>query len=259
MFKNYFKIAWRNLTSHKSYAAINIGGLAIGIAACLLLFLVVNYELSYDKFQPNYKSIYRVVTQDKFSDGITYNPGIPVPALAALRLQMPNVLFGAIHSIYGSQVTVNTSGNAAENKKFIEERGLFFCEPNFFRVFSFKWLAGNANVLNEPNSVVLSKKSAQKYFGDWQQSIDKFIKLDNKIPLKVSGIIEDAPANSDFPLGAVISLKTVEKNGPDYYYFDNWNSTSSNFQVYAVLPGNVHPDNINKQLLTFRKEHYSGR
>ena len=259
MFKNYFKIAWRNLTSHKSYAAINIGGLAIGIAACLLLFLVVNYELSYDKFQPNYKSIYRVVTQDKFSDGITYNPGIPVPALAALRLQMPNVLFGAIHSIYGSQVTVNTSGNASENKKFIEERGLFFCEPNFFRVFSFKWLAGNANVLNEPNSVVLSKKSAQKYFGDWQQSIDKFIKLDNKIPLKVSGIIEDAPANSDFPLGAVISLKTIEKNGSDYYYFDNWNSTSSNFQVYAVLPGNVHPDNINKQLLTFRKEHYSGR
>src|SRR5215216_4259598 len=130
MFKNYFKIAFRNLTSRKGYAAINLGGLAVGIAACLLLFLVVNYELSYDKFQPNYKRIYRVVTQDKFSDGITYNPGIPVPALKALRLQMPNVLFGAIHSIYGSQVTVNSAAKAADNKKFTEERGLFFCEPN---------------------------------------------------------------------------------------------------------------------------------
>src|SRR5436190_807490 len=120
MVKNYFKIAFRNLTRHKSYAAINIGGLAVGIAACLLLFLVVNYELSYDKFQPNYKRIYRIVTEDKYSDGVTYNPGIPVPALAALRLQLPNVSFGAIHSIYGSQVTVNTSDNAADNKKFVE-------------------------------------------------------------------------------------------------------------------------------------------
>ncbi|MEP6595425.1 MAG: ABC transporter permease [Ginsengibacter sp.] len=259
MFKNYFKIAWRNLTRHKGYAAINIGGLAVGIAACLLLFLVVSYELSYDKFQPNYKRIYRVVTQDKFSDGITYNPGIPVPALDALRLQMPNILFGAIHSIYGSQVTVNSSNNASDNKKFIEQRGLFFCEPNFFKVFNFNWLAGNPNVLNEPNTVVLSKKSAEKYFGDWQQAINKFITLDNKISLKVSGILNDIPANSDFPLGALISLKTVEKNGADYYYYNNWNSTSSNFQVYALLPENVQADNINKQLLTFRKEHYSGR
>jgi predicted permease len=259
MLKNYFKIAFRNLTRHKGYAAINISGLAVGIAACLLLFLVVNYELSYDKFQPNYKRIYRVVTQDKFSDGVTYNPGIPVPALDALRLQMPNVLFGAIHSIYGSQVTINNSANISENKKFIEERGLFFCEPNFFKVFNHKWLSGNASVLNEPNTIVLSKKSAEKYFGDWQQSINKFIKLDNKISLKVSGIIEDAPANSDFPLGALVSMKTIEKNGSDYYYFNNWNSTSSNFQVYALLPENVHAADINKQLVTFRKEHYSGR
>ena len=100
MFRNYLTIAWRNISRNKAYAAINILGLAVGIAACLLLFIVVKYELGYDKFQPNYKRIYRVVTQDKFSDGITYNPGIPVPALSALRLQMPNVLFGAIHAIY---------------------------------------------------------------------------------------------------------------------------------------------------------------
>src|SRR5450432_1537371 len=105
MIKNYFKIALRNLARHKGYTAINIGGLAVGIAACLLLFLVVNYELSYDKFQPNYKRIYHVVTQDKFSDGITYNPGIPVAALDALRTQMPGVLFACINSNYGSQVT----------------------------------------------------------------------------------------------------------------------------------------------------------
>ncbi|MEO5985098.1 MAG: ABC transporter permease, partial [Ferruginibacter sp.] len=257
MFKNYFKIALRNLTRHKGYAAINIGGLAVGIAACLLVFLVVNYELSYDKFQANYKRIYRVVTQDKFSDGITYNPGIPVPALDALRLKMPNVLFAGIHAIYGSQVTVNTSNNLSENKKFIEERGLFFCEPAFFNVFNFTWLQGNARVLDEPNIVVLSKKTAEKYFGDWHQSINKFIKLNNKVLLKVSGILQDVPSNSDFPLGAVISMKTVKKNASDYYYFDSWNSTSSSFQVYTLLPENVLADNINKQLVAFNKEHYT--
>ncbi len=96
MLKNYFKIAFRNLIRHKGYAAINISGLAVGIAACLVLFLVVSYELSYDKFQPNYKRIYHVVTQYKFSDGMTYNPGVPYPALDALRLQMPNVLFAGV-------------------------------------------------------------------------------------------------------------------------------------------------------------------
>ncbi|MEO6328381.1 MAG: ABC transporter permease [Ginsengibacter sp.] len=256
MFKNYFKIAIRTLVRHKGYTAINVGGLAVGIAACLLLFLVVNYELSYDKIQPNYKRIYRVVTEDKYPDGVTYNPGIPVPALEALRLQMPDISFAPIHAIYGSQVTIDATGNPVENKKFIEENKMFFCESSFFRVFKFTWLAGNANVLNEPNTVVLSKRSAEKYFGEWQQSINKFITLDNKVSLKVSGIIENSPANSDFPLEVLISLKTVKANASAYYYFDNWNSTSSSFQVYALLPENISADKINKQLLTFNKKHY---
>ncbi len=83
---------------------------------------------------------------------MTYNPGVPVAALDALRLQMPGVLFACINSNYGSQVTVNTSENISSGKKFIEETGLFFCEPKFFEVFNYKWLAGTASVLNEPNT-----------------------------------------------------------------------------------------------------------
>ncbi len=74
---------------HKAYAAINIVGLAVGIAACLLLFLVVKYELSYDTFHHNYKNIYHIATVDKNADGDTYNPGIPIPALEALRAHFP--------------------------------------------------------------------------------------------------------------------------------------------------------------------------
>src|SRR4051812_7547850 len=119
MIKNYFKIAFRNIARQKGYAAINITGLAVSMAACLLLFLVVRYELAYDKFQPDYDKIYHVVTQDKYPEGITYNSGVPVPALEALRLQFPNVMFAGINSMYGSQITVGgTNENTFTDKKF---------------------------------------------------------------------------------------------------------------------------------------------
>jgi predicted permease len=255
MIKNYFKIAFRNIVRHKAFSIINITGLAVGIASCLILFTIIKYELSYDKFQPNYKRIYNVVTQDKYSDGITYNPGIPVAAFDALRLRFPHITFGCLYSNYGSQVTVNTSGNDASDKKFIEETGIFYTDPQFFNVFRYEWLSGNANVLKEPNNVVLTKKMAEKYFGSWQQAINKTVKLDNTTTLKVSGILKDVPLNTDFPLGVLISYETI-KNNPDKYFSTGWNWTSSNFQVFALLPQNVQPADINKELLAFSNEHY---
>ncbi|MBX2933820.1 MAG: ABC transporter permease [Ferruginibacter sp.] len=261
MFKNYFKIALRNLTRHKGYTAINITGLAVGIAACLLLFLVIRYELGYDKFQPNYNKIYHVVTQDKYDAGVTYNSGLPVPALEALRLQIPNVQFAGISSIYGSQVTVEEAGKEnAANKKFIEPTGMFFCEPQFFQLFSYKWLAGNAAVLKDPNMVVLTKKMADKYFDNWKDAIGRFIRLDNAITLKVAGIMDDIKEHTDFPLGVVISYATLKKNGAPYnYYADNWNTTSSNYQVFALLQDKNAVAGINNQLISFCKEHYPQR
>jgi putative ABC transport system permease protein len=259
MIKNYFKTAIRNLLKRKGYTALNIAGLAIGIAACLLLFLVVRYELSYDKFQPGYKNIGRVVTEDKFSDGITYNSGIPVPALDALRLEMPNTAFTGLLSSFGSQVTVGSpTDNTFTDRKFIEETGIFFIEPQFFQVFSYKWLTGNATVLDKPNTAVLTKKMAQKYFGTWQQAIDRYIKLDNAVTLKIEGILDDAPGNTDFPLGVQASLATLKSNAYHYNYYPSWNSTSSNFQIYAALPGNAAVKNIDQQLAAFSKKHYTG-
>ncbi len=259
MIKNYFKIAFRNLVKHKGFSLLNITGLAIGIAASLIIFTIVNYELSYDAFQPNYKNIYRIVTQDKYSDGFTYNPGVPGAALEALRSKMPDVSFAAINSNYESQITVNTSASNSLNKKFIEETGIFFCEPAFFHVFNYTWLEGNETVLNEPNTVVLSKKIAEKYFGNWQQAINKTITLDNIIPLKVAGILKDVPYNSDFPLSVLISYPTLKSNAKKYLFNNDWTSLSSNFQVYALLPPNENVTNFNNRLLDFSKEHYTGK
>ena len=92
MISNYFKITWRNIVRHKAHSIINISGLAVGIAASLILFTVVKYELSYDKFQPNYKNIYHVATERKSSEGLDYGEGVPYPAYDALRLAFPRQL-----------------------------------------------------------------------------------------------------------------------------------------------------------------------
>src|SRR5476651_2281774 len=198
MIRNYIKIALRNLSRHKAYSVINVLGLAIGIASCLLLYMVVKYETSYDTFQPNYDRIMHVVTKDKFSDALTYNSGVPFPMADALRADYPGIKTGAIFSSYGSQVTVLNSSKS--DNKFIEKTGLFYCEPQFFDVFQYNFLAGNAKVLAEPNTVLLSKNMAIKYFGDWKTAIGRLLKIDNVLTLKVSAIIDNVPGHSDFPL-----------------------------------------------------------
>ena len=259
MIQNYLKIAFRNLVRHKGYALINIIGLAVGITSCLLLFLVVNYELGYDKEQPNYDKIYHVVTQDKYAEGMTYNSGIPVPALEAMRLKMPDAVFAGINAAQESQVTVGgTSNDAYTDKKFLEETGIFFCEPQFFELFKYNWLNGDANILKQPNTVALTKKMAEKYFGKWQDAPGKFIKLDNAITLRVSGIIDDIKQNTDFPLGVVVSFETLKNNGERYNYIaNNWGGTSSNFQVFTMLQNKQQAAEAEKMLLSLSKEKYT--
>ncbi len=257
MLKNYLTIAWRNLQRNKVFAFINIAGLSAGIAASLLLFIIVTYETSYEKFQQHYNSIYHVVTQNDFSDGITYNPGIAYPALPALRADMPDVKFAAINDIYGSQVTV-PGATPESSKKFIESKGIFFCEPQFFEVFSsYRWLAGNAAALKEPNSIVLSKTQAAKYFGNWQNALGKALLIDNTISAKVNGILEDVPQNTDLPLTVLVSFVTLKNNGNLYNYNEEWGSVSSNHQIYALLPPHVTAANINNRLIRFAKQHYT--
>ena len=257
MLKNYLTIAWRNLKRNRVFSIINIAGLSAGIAASLLLFIIVRYEMSYDTFQNNYKSIYHIVTENNFSDGITYNPGIAYPALNALRADMPNVTFAAINDIEGSQVTVPAATEAG-SKKFIETKGIFFCEPQLFHVFSsYHWLAGNEAVLDEPNSIVLSKTQAEKYFDNWQNAIGKTLRIDNAFTAKVNGILADAPQNTDLPLTVLISYRTLKKNGSLYNYSEDWGSVSSSHQIFALLPANVSAGNINMRLLKFSKEHYT--
>lgn len=257
MIENYLKTAFRSLKRNKVYTLINISGLAIGMAAAILIFLVIRYELSYNKSLPNYANIYHVATKDINPDGTDYTPGIPYPALEALRTDFPQIRTGALYSTFGTQVTIPASGTTAD-KKFIETTGLFFADPQFFDIFEYKWAIGNSAVLNEPNMVALTKSIAVKYFGDWNNAIGRSLKIDNAMDMKVGGILEDTPANTDYPVTIAGSFITIKSNR--YYgYTPEWGNTTSSFQAFMLFPDNVKQADVDRQLAILSDKYYKNK
>jgi putative ABC transport system permease protein len=256
MFKNYCITAFRNLVRNKRFGLINIAGLAIGIASSILIFVVVHYELSYDTFQVGYDHIYQVAMENKSPDGTAYTPGTPYPTLDVLKTRFPQIITGVLCSNYGSQLAVvSADGTPSREKKFIEDNGVFFADADFFKVFKTGWLGGSPAVLDQPNKIVLSKKMAEKYFGDWKNALGKYIRLDNLNTLQVAGVIQDAPGNSDFQFRAVASY-LVFKSNPFYPYSKEWGSTSSNEQLYVLLDSHQSPSAVNALLAKFSLDQF---
>jgi putative ABC transport system permease protein len=259
MITNYLKIAFRNIVRYKSYSAINIAGLSIGIAASLLLFLIIRYEYSFENFQKNFKNIHQIVTVDHpKSGGEEFTVGNPYPNLPALRAAFPSMKFGALNASFGSQVTVlqNPSPAAVSNPKYIEDNGLIYADPELFAIFQYEWLEGKPAILNEPNVIVLTKATAQRYFGDWKQAMGKSLLIDNGTTVTVSGILENPPANTDFPLQLIGSFETYKNIKSQNGYSDGWGRITSNFNIFTLLPDGVTPASFNKKLEAYSKSHF---
>src|ERR1043166_8393105 len=232
MFKNYFKTAIRNLRRHKTNSIVNIAGLMVGFAAFLLIFLVIQYEQSFDVYHVKGKSIYRVNRIGKNSTHGEFRAGVPFPVTPTLRNDFPQLAnAAAIFALGGVQVNV-TAADGSTLKKFKEASNVFIAEPQFFKMFDFKLTEGNiANAINEPNTVLLTKKIASKYFGDWKTAGGKSLKIFG-LPIKVTGVLDDPPPNTDFPLGVVVSYATLVKNGNA----NDWGSISDQNYCFVQLP-----------------------
>ncbi|WP_018615774.1 ABC transporter permease [Segetibacter koreensis] len=247
MFKNYFKTAIRNLSRNKSYTAINVLGLGVGIAVCLMIFLVIQFETSFDNFHSKKDRIYRVITELKDASGTNHSAGVPFPLPRTLRNDFPQLeKVTAINSDGNSLFAVMDDNSGRAVKKFKEEQGVFYTEPAFFDIFDFPWLAGNPKSLDEPNTVSLTKETAERYFGSWKNAIGKTIRKDNKDLLKVTGIIDNVPANTDFQLKTVISYKNFEN-----YTSTDWVSVNSDHGCYVLLPENLSFESFNKLFPAF--------
>ncbi|MBS1681630.1 MAG: ABC transporter permease [Bacteroidetes bacterium] len=208
MLKNYFTIAFRNLVKHKFFSAINIFGLTVGIASCLLIFIYVTDELSYDQFHANAENIYRVGLYGKIAGQEIYTTNSSMPLGPAMKNEIPGV-----ESVTRVNPISLNSGILFKNEdKVFTEKDVCYADSNFFKFFSFKLIEGDKEtVLNEPNSVVLTKALADKYFG--RNALGKTLLIGNdKKAFKVTGIAEETPTNSHLHFNAVLSYATLIHN-----------------------------------------------
>jgi len=238
MLTNNLKLALRNLRNQKGFAVLNILGLAVGIAAVLLIFRMVHYELSFNKNFQNYDRIVRVVTQDIGLDGEEFfTRGVPVPAMSVVKNTVPQfVATSKIKEYWPTVLVPNPTGGPALKKFSIaQEKISFFVEPDFFQIFDFQWLAGDKNTaLKEPNTLVLTQTMAEKCFGKWENALGQTLLVEND-PMTVQGVVADAPVNCDLPINLVLSYSTLISNKEKYDYSEDWGSTSSNDQQFGLL------------------------
>ncbi|MES2849626.1 MAG: ABC transporter permease [Bacteroidota bacterium] len=223
MIKNYFKIAWRNLWRNKGFSAINITGLAIGIATCLLIMLYVSHEVGYDRFNKKADRIVRVFFQGEIQGQKMKEATVMAPVAQTLKADYPEV---------EEATRLRTSYDNAKvivNGKTFKGEKVAYADSNFFNVFTLPFVKGNpAIAFTEPNTIVLTETTAEKYFNA-DDPLGKIIQFkDNAIAYKVTGVIKDIPTNAHFHFDMFVSMSGLEESREA-----NW--MSSNFYTYLVL------------------------
>src|SRR5688572_569782 len=261
MLKNYFKTAFRTLIRNRNYTIINIAGLAVGIAVCMMIFIIIQFQTSFDNFHSKKDRIYRVLTEYHHADAATiaYGKDVPFPMPAGLKSAFSQI--EQVAPVFASQndVLLIPGDNGTAVKTFKEQRGVFFTEPSFFTMFDFPLLAGSYTSLKEPNNVLLTKEIAEKYFGDWKTAMGKTIQLEaggyifehGTEILKVSGILATIPANTDFQLKVVVAYGSGFTGSLIATSTDWEDRTNAGFGCYILLSPNISVDNLNQQLRSY--------
>ena len=258
MLKNYLKIAWRSLVKNRVTAIINILGLSVGISAALIIFMVVHYNFSFDRFVPGRDYVYRIVTEGEGWN----NSGVPVPFHTALH-NISGVADVTPILNYSDKVKISINeGNNTEPKLFRKQTDVAFTNMEYFKIFPHKWIAGNQQkALGNPYSIVITNSRAKQYFPDLKPEnvIGKTVILNDTITTTVTGIVNDLEVNSDFDKMIFVSLPTATLgNLKDYFNWKHWDNTNSSFQtIIKLLPG-IKPEQINNQLAKVFKERDPG-
>jgi putative ABC transport system permease protein len=237
MIRNYFTIALRNLRKNKLHSFINLAGLSIGLACCLLIFIYVQRELSYDRYHEKSKQIYRLTAilhlpKEDRPRAVTSPPMGP-----AIRSNFPEVQ---------NMVRINYSSryiSYQNNKQF--DLKIIYADSTFFDIFTFPLIESiDRRPLEKPFSVVLTQSTAKKYFGD-EDPIGKTVQLSDTIPLKVTGLIADVPQNSHFSFDCLMSRSTIDElnqRRPDNNWFNN------NYYTYLLLKNGTNARALEKKV-----------
>ena len=247
MLKNYFKTGIRTLLRHKGFSALNIMGLAVGLAVCILIFLWVQDELGYDRFHNNADRIYRVIEHEELSSGEILSYSQQGPALAPiLKADYPEILESVRYRVMGDRLV------RFGDQKFYE-RGFAFADPAILTMFTFPLIKGDpASALTDPSSIVISEDMARKYFEN-EDPIGKVLQVDNHSNFIVSGVLENIPSNSHLKFDFLVKFESIKNFGQpitgwDSFYLD----------TYVLLTETADPRDVDQKIKNVISEHSEG-
>jgi len=226
MLKNYFKVAWRNLKKNKLYSFVNIVGLTVGITSCVLIGLYIGHEWSYDRFHRNADRIVRITTE--------YSNGGTVESFAQTGTKVGPQFKRTFPSIEAFTRTFKFARVISYHDKVFNEKNFFYADSDFFHIFSFRLVEGNpAIVLNAPHQLVITESMAKKYFGK-EDPMGKILFVANSDNYTVTGVVQDAPANSQMKFDFIGSFSSLSASK-----YEEWGT--ANYITYFLLN---HKDQI---------------
>ncbi|MCZ8070735.1 MAG: ABC transporter permease [Bacteroidota bacterium] len=246
MLRNYIKIAFRSLVKNQTYSIINIGGLAIGLASSILIFLWVADEYSYDTFHVKYNNIYKVYNQAEWNGHIGTGNSQPYPLKEALLAKSSGIKhvvmtnWGEGNMLQVGETRLNKYGlNASED---------------FFKVFTYEWLSGDpATALNELTSIVITESTAKALFNS-TDALNKTIRIDNSDELKVTGVVKDSPKQSFLEYDYILPFSYYEKTNPWIRNFAKTSWDSNSFQMYVLLQDGASKDDVEKAVVNLIRD-----
>ncbi len=233
MLKNYMKVAFRNIIRHRGFSFINITGLAVGMACCILIFLWIEDEKSYDQFHEKGENLYIVATHIKYGSHTSTSSGTPSALGPALKNEYPEVInsvrfCNGPHALYFS----------FEDKRFREE--VEAVDPSFLEMFSFPMVSGDPETaLDDPHAIVMSEEMAAKYFGA-DNPVGQTIRVDNTYDFTVTGVFEDVPHNSILQFDYLMNIAFLKEHWRSPEMLNRWSNLS--FTTFVQLRDKVSPE-----------------
>lgn len=242
MFKNYLKIAFRNLSKQKGYTFINTVGLGIGMGICLFLVLITQYAFTYDQYHENSEQIYRVADKIKQQNGDVLDVAIsPSPWGEALKADFPEII--------ASTRFLNRGGSVQYEDKVLSQ-GITYVDEDIFDIFSYSFKYGTVEgSLSKPNSIVLTEEMSIRFFGE-ENPVGKILLVDKK-PVEVTGVLDKLNSHSTFYFNSLAPFTAL--NEENYTSINDWRS--HNLYTYILIKEGTNINSLEAKFPAFIEKH----
>jgi len=252
MFKNYFAIAFRTLGLNKVFTAINVLGLSIGISASLVIYLLINYHLTFDKFEKDGNLIYRVVTNFNFNGTENTNSGVTSPLGSAMHKELTGLQSVVAFRTFDDDTKITIPERGKEAVIFKKQNDLIFADESYFNLLGYEWVAGNAKTsMATPNQTVLTVSNASLYFPALTaaQVVGKQFILNDTVVTTIAGIVKDIAYNTSFTFKTFVSRATLQYTSLKPQDWDNWDNTNGASQLLVKLSPGTSVIEMQKSIL----------